>query len=98
MAVILFNDGKTQEVDYNQAAKIHQILNNEREPKDAAQEAFCLRVAAVRFDPIPEPKSLKEPLPLKEDVKLQKMLKDEKLKGYAKFVAIGNRLKERQTP
>lgn len=96
MAEIIFNDGKTQTVGYNQAAKIHQVLSGIKEPDDEEQKMFCLRVAAIKFDELPKVINLKQPVTIKKDKQLHKIMADKRLKGYAKFVAIGNRLKERK--
>lgn len=95
MPYAILSNGKTVEMDYNQAAKVQEVLNGDREPDNEEQAAFCLKVQAVHFEALPAKKTFHTATSKEPDEKLKGLVNDSKIKGYAKFVSIGNHLKKR---
>lgn len=50
MAKLILADGTEVKVDYNQAAKVYQILTGEKEPENKKQADFAANVKEVVFD------------------------------------------------
>lgn len=95
MAKLLMVDGNVIEVEYNKAAKIYQILIGNKEPENKNQAELCERVATVKFDRLKAKSETYSATPKEPDIKMKELIENENLKGYAKFTAIGNRLKDR---
>lgn len=50
MPKLIFHDGTVKEVNYNQAAKIYQILKGEVEPENDKQTDYVMQVKKVLFE------------------------------------------------
>jgi len=99
MPELIFVNGKRQRVPYEKAAAIYQVLNGNKEPEDDKQADFCATVANVVFEktktvrPYDPNEKVTEP---ERDEELHAIIDDKSLKGYDKFKAIGQRLKEKK--
>lgn len=93
MPTIIMSDGKKLKVAYTKAAEAYQVLTCAKEPKNKEQAEFVSNIEKIIFDPIKSNKPVKRKN-IERDEKLHELMADRKLKGYSKFVAIGQRLKE----
>jgi hypothetical protein len=50
MATIVFSDGRTKIVSYDQAAKMYQVLQGNKEPENEAQSTYLMAVKNIIFD------------------------------------------------
>lgn len=50
MPTLIFSDGKRQQVPYDKAAKIRQVLDGEEEPESPEQEEFIMRVSGIEWE------------------------------------------------
>lgn len=91
MAQIILNTGEVLDVTYNQAAKVYQILQGNKEPEDEAQSEFIQTVADVKFPNAPRKRSSDEP-----DEDLRTLMNGQYKDGYSKFHTIGQHLKQRR--
>lgn len=46
---LVFTNGETKSVDYNTAARIHQVMTGNKPPKDRKQAAYVAKISQVIF-------------------------------------------------
>jgi hypothetical protein len=94
MPRILLDNGTTKEVSYDTAAKILEVLNGNREPKDKAQAAFVLHVTDVQFESLPTAAARYNPNKLpKPDPVLRSIVNNKELVGYSRYEAVRDHLR-----
>ena len=87
MATIVFTDGTRKHIAYDKAARILEVLDTTKEPKDEAQAKFCERIETIEFE---------SPVKVSgKDLIMQDILSKEYKTGYDKMVAVVNRIRER---
>jgi hypothetical protein len=87
MSYAVLNNGRKIPLTNDQALKIYKVLNNQAEPANEQQAAFCLTVADV---------GLAGTVDEAKDQVLEQIMHDDSLYGFKKAQAVAKRLKERQ--
>jgi len=90
MAILELVDGQKQRVAYDKAAKLKLYLIGEKETTDPKLIAVLCNIKNILFDD-----ELMANAP-KHDSELQKIINDKTLKGYDKFKAVGNYMRNKR--
>lgn len=95
MPTIKYKDGRVDEVPYTKAAQINDMITGQgREKPTPEQIAYLETVEDVVFE-AREQRVYKTRRFIEHDTKIDTILKDDRLSGYDRFLAVGRRIRER---